>query len=158
MSIERDDILKITEDVWSSMLGLALSPARAAPDAGAPPSSRGMTGRVTITGAWTGCVTLHSSEALARRAAAIMIGDGSTQLTQAEVMDSLGELANIVAGNIKSLLPGPTCLSTPTVETEEREATGRLLARLTLDCEGQTLWVQITEAAEERREGAANIA
>jgi len=41
------------------------------------------------------------------------------QLSDADIHDAVGELSNIVGGNIKSLLPPPTSLSIPFVETPD---------------------------------------
>jgi CheY-specific phosphatase CheX len=40
---------------------------------------------------------------------------GDEEATLVEVRDALGELTNMVAGNVKALLPGPSTLSLPTV-------------------------------------------
>lgn len=153
MHIDRDDVMKITEDVWSSMLGLTVT---AAPPTPPPDHGEVMSGRVAFCGAFCGFVWLHSTVTLARRVAGVMLGDDPEHLSTSDIYDSVGELTNMVAGNIKSLLPAPTQLAMPMVVTPEEVAAeeGPLLAQLTLTCEGQPLWVRITADTGARRAGA----
>jgi len=50
---------------------------------------------------------------VACRAAAVMLDTPDTTLADRDVADALGELANIVGGNFKALLPEPCRLSMP---------------------------------------------
>ena len=74
-----------------------------------------------ITGEWNGTVCLACSRAAARHATAVMFGIDDEDLTPADVTDAVGELINVVGGNIKSLVPGRPCfrsrLCTKTVKT-----------------------------------------
>lgn len=110
------ELVEITERVWESlMLDLPLTlrvPGEPAPTRN---GSRTFTGCVQVTGAWEGAVTVHCSETLARTITAAMFGSEADQTTPEEVSDALGELANMVAGNIKALLPEPSRISLPTV-------------------------------------------
>ena len=44
-----------------------------------------------------------------------MFGSAPDVVTDAEVVDALGELTNMIGGNVKSLLPAPSQLSLPMV-------------------------------------------
>ena len=107
-----EQIVAITQDVWSSFTGTAIGSAseEVALDAGDV-----TVGRVAVTGPWQGCVLLPCPTQLARSAASAMFDLPAEQLTDDEVADALGELTNMIAGNIKSLLPGPSRLSMPAV-------------------------------------------
>ena len=108
-----EQIVAITQDVWSSFTGTAIGSAseEVALDAGDV-----TVGRVAVTtGPWQGCVLLACPTELARNAASAMFDLPAEQLTDDEVADALGELTNMIAGNIKSLLPGPSRLSMPAV-------------------------------------------
>lgn len=70
---------------------------------------------VQILGAWNGALALQIGKSLGRQAAAVMFSLEEAQITPDLVEDALGELVNMGAGKIKSLLPGPTSLSMPTV-------------------------------------------
>lgn len=108
-----DDVVAVTQEVWSALLGLDL-----VPDATLPPASSTVTGCVQITGSWDGAVLLTVSTAFARQATETMFA--SDDVTEDDVIDAVGELTNMVGGNVKSLLPAPSQLSVPSVASGER--------------------------------------
>ena len=62
-----------------------------------------------------GSVVLGLSPQLARDAAAAMLQLPAESVTIADQQDVAAELANMIGGNLKSLLPGPSFLSLPTI-------------------------------------------
>jgi len=72
-------------------------------------------GHIDIGGSWSGRVEISTSLAAARRVAASLFSLRPEVLDQSEILDALGELVNVVGGNIKSILPAPTSLSVPQV-------------------------------------------
>jgi chemotaxis protein CheX len=132
MTVLEQDIRDVTESVWSNMLNATAEPRSFSTGALRGPI---WTGSVRMTGAWEGAVTIHCSHDLARAAAVALFALDSCEPSEEEVRDALGELANVVGGNIKALLPGPTDLSLPRVDTSERSP-------VTLDGEGPgcTVW------------------
>lgn len=111
-SITPDQVVEITRDIWSSFLRLDLD---AVPDPGGPLGPDTVTGVVDITGAWQGKVLVETTRSHARVAAARMFAVESSSLDEAEVGDALGELTNMVGGNVKGLLLVLTRLSLPSV-------------------------------------------
>ena len=73
------------------------------------------TGSVTVSGAWEGSVLLELSPGMDRLLAAMMFQLEPEMLGDDEVGDAVGELANMIGGSVKSLLPEPSRLSLPTV-------------------------------------------
>lgn len=69
----------------------------------------------TISGEWNGTICVSCSRVAARHAASAMFGMEDEELTAGEIDDAVGELVNVVGGNIKSLVPGPSVLGLPTV-------------------------------------------
>jgi chemotaxis protein CheX len=102
---------------------------------------------VHISGAWEGVVTVESTSNLARRAASILLGVEEESATPEELGDTLGELTNIIGGNIKGLLPEPSRLSVPAVfQGHDSNLTvkgSRLVSTVGFDCEGQPLRVTL---------------
>ncbi|MFO1514284.1 MAG: chemotaxis protein CheX [Verrucomicrobiota bacterium] len=90
-------------DVFDSVLGL---PATPAPKVAAPPAAARVSATVGFVGeAATGAVYVHFSEAYARRVTAVMLGLTTDDLiSPGEVNDVIGEIANILAGGLKSYL------------------------------------------------------
>lgn len=116
--LERDALVGITQDVWSSFLGEEpldeAAPAHEPPAAGTVTT---VTGCVTIAGEWNGSVLLTCTEELAVRAAAGLFATDASDLSPDEVTDAVGELTNMVGGTVKTLLPAPSRLSLPSVTT-----------------------------------------
>lgn len=136
MQIYEEEIYRITETVWHSILDLEL--ARRKETLPEPSVVRFLTGYVQITGAWHGAFRLDCSFSLARRLAAIMFHFGARETTMDDIRDALGELTNIAGGNVKGLLPGPCHLSLPVVVDDFRDALhlpgSRILTQMSLEC------------------------
>ena len=145
MQFLEEEILEITEATWQSMLGLDIHPC---PEFQAPPSFDGfLRGRVEITGAWNGVVMLHGAENLARTAAAVIFSTDQDSVTEQDQIDAIYELSNIIAGNIKSLLPEPCQLSLPTVGISAEQSItvegAERVSELMFDCQGHHLFVTV---------------
>ncbi len=110
--VASSDIVEITQEVWSSFLSLELVPVDAD---SAPLHGPRLTGVVSISGGWQGTVVLECALAHAVAAAEAMFASEPGTLSGEEVSDALGELTNMVGGNVKSLLPAPSALSIPSV-------------------------------------------
>lgn len=86
---------------------------------------------ITISGGWKGSITISSSDELSRRIAAAMFRKEDDSVDASDIADALTELTNIIAGNIKAILPGPSQLSLPvTLETVPEAGQGSLLVQL----------------------------
>jgi chemotaxis protein CheX len=72
-------------------------------------------GTVHITGQWSGSVVVECPESFGRVVAAAMFGSEPEEVTDDELVDVVGELANMTGGNVKALLEGDSMLSLPTV-------------------------------------------
>ncbi|MFA6297749.1 MAG: chemotaxis protein CheX [Nocardioides sp.] len=109
------DLHAVVDEVWSSFLGHEEPLLPALPD---PASAGGITwsAATSVTGAWNGVVTVKIPDAVAHTATERMLGLVAGQaLTTEDVADAVGELVNMIGGNVKSLMPGPSVLSLPLV-------------------------------------------
>ena len=135
-----EQLFQVTEDTWAIVLGLAVRPHSPA----TVPAEALFTGWVEIAGAWKGRLLVGCSESLTRRFASIMYAKPAAELAEQHCRDALGELANIIAGNVKALLPGDTEISPPTV-TEEAGAwhvpDAGQVSEVAVDCEGELVRV-----------------
>lgn len=111
MQLNSDDVAQIVQEVWSSMLGLDIDPVEIDIPAGGP----SVAGSVGVTGATDCLISLEMGENAAKALAAAMFGMGVDEVSNDDVSDTVGELTNMVGGNIKSLLPEPSTLSLPVV-------------------------------------------
>lgn len=105
------EIDQLTRDIWTNMLAIPIA-AEARPKR---TISTPVCACVHITGEWEGAVLLKCSIGLAKRAAAAFLAGAEQNVSSEEMKDALGELANMTAGSIKPLLPGPCHISLPTV-------------------------------------------
>ena len=112
-AVTADDIAGIAQDVWGSFLDMEL--VTAAQDDGEPFAGESVTGCVHVAGAWGGSVLVEATTAHATAAAEAMFAADPGSLSWDEVSDALGELTNMVGGNVKGLLPAPSTLSIPSV-------------------------------------------
>ena len=114
-----EDLSEIVEQVWSSYLdpeGVEpLLPVYDDIDA----MKTDMHASVSITGTWHGHVVVACNESAAKNTSAAFLAMEVEEVGEADMMDVLGELANIVGGNVKSMLPPGCFVSLPTVVTGE---------------------------------------
>jgi chemotaxis protein CheX len=149
MEFPKEQLIEIVESVWNSTL--SVQPTLAAVPGGA-------TGRddfaccVQITGEWQGAVTMRCSRSLTEQLTSIMFGLEPNEVDEELMRDALGELANMVAGNVKSLAPGNEhMVSMPAVAEGELALLSvrgsQELGELWFDCLGLPLSVCLLEKA-----------
>lgn len=113
MQISHEDMATIQINIWSSMLGLDIRPTSELPDL--PENVATITGCVQIGGEWVGIVLVQCQRSLASKAAGILFDLPESELGDDEIRDVLGELTNMTAGNIKTILPEGCHLAIPLV-------------------------------------------
>jgi chemotaxis protein CheX len=126
-------VAALTQEIWVALLAAEVTEM----PPGALPGSD-FVAVTEISGEWNGTVCLSCSRAAARHATAVMFGTDEEDLNAADITDAVGELINVVGGNIKSLVPGPSVLSLPSVH-EDGQA--RLPSHLELAQEVRFSWM-----------------
>lgn len=121
----RAELREIVELVWATVLGDEVPPVESTASADAPESCHAA--ELEIRGAWNGVFTLEGDCAFSERLAAALFG--TTGSDAAEQLEALCEVANMLAGNAKALLPGPSVLGLP--EVREGAAVSSSSTRLT---------------------------
>jgi chemotaxis protein CheX len=109
MSVTTGDLTQIVEEVLTSFLP-DLQPAN--PEDDAPTSVAAI---VHVSGTWTGSVVVSCSSDVADSTAAAMLDVPVEDLTGPDVSDALGEVANMIGGSVKAMMPEPSMLSLPVV-------------------------------------------
>lgn len=99
MAVTRDDIHQVITEVWAP--SMELYDLAATDDA---TGEREHTAVLDATGGWTGAILVEATGSFSRAVAAKMFGMPRTEVGPDEADDAIGELANVVGGNIKSLL------------------------------------------------------
>jgi chemotaxis protein CheX len=113
-----EDLETIAEQVWSAYL--AEDAHRPAPTT-EPGDHTQLTASVAMAGAWAGHLIVTSTYGASRAVASSFLAMPMEEVTTDDVGDALGELANVLGGNVKSLLPSPSVLSLPRVAGTEHE-------------------------------------
>ena len=111
--VKEGDLAEMVEQVWVSYL----DPEGVSPLVvhGDNKQSSDVHSTVSITGSWHGHLVYASSRLAAQKAAAAFLAMEPDEVSQDDISDVLGELANIVGGNVKAMLPPGCFLSLPTV-------------------------------------------
>lgn len=143
MQFLENEIRQITEWIWTSTLDREIQPGHHLNWQARQPQT--LMGSVRITGDWEGAVTLNCSIALARQITAIMFRIPEHQTTSDQIHDALGELTNMVGGNIKALLPLPNRLSIPDVvegiDYSSLQPAGKVVSEVNFECLGEPFFV-----------------
>jgi len=105
------DVTRVVEEVFRTMLGLEVRPC-AAGEMVAPGS---LTAAVHFAGEWKGALLMQCSVPQALDFTARLMPGRQPSGVDDDVRDSLGELANMVGGNLKAVLPTGVGLSIPSV-------------------------------------------
>ena len=116
--VEPDDVRVVTTEVWTSFLAHHEPLERSASPLAEPEV---VCASVAIRGEWDGVVTLEMAPEAAWRATQQMLPHH--RVDHEDVRDALGELVNMIGGNIKSLLPSGCTLGLPVVSTTPVPAT-----------------------------------
>lgn len=110
--ISTADLTEITRDVWQTFVG---EPLHEVDDTGLAVAADTMTGCVQLAGGWDGTVLVELGADHARTAAEAMFAAPAGSLGEDDVCDALGELTNMIAGNVKGAVGAPARLSMPSV-------------------------------------------
>ncbi len=111
LSIYHDDLTRIVQSVFGTMMELEVTPVPA-------PwvhSSDAIAAAVHFVGEWRGATLVETGGPQARHFAHKFMGIPIPPAIDDDVRDVMGELANMVAGNLKSLLPHGVDISVPSV-------------------------------------------
>ncbi len=98
-------------DVFSTMLGSEAWPDEQTSETEPYP----ILGAVFFAGAWKGAVQIGFEPALAYHITAHLMSAPAPEQVDSDVVDAVGEVVNMIAGNLKSTLPGGAVMSMPAV-------------------------------------------
>jgi chemotaxis protein CheX len=105
-------VQSIADEVWPALVG----DGEAFVPIPVPAPAEVVSAWVDITGPWIGSVVLTCSPATAEALTeGVLMTRPPTVVDAEDVADALGELANVLGGNIKSVLPGESQLGLPQI-------------------------------------------
>jgi CheY-specific phosphatase CheX len=111
--ITAEDLTQIADDICGSIFTGADTDAATAAADDAP--IRTLSAIVDISGDWNGSVSVSCERTTAVGIASVMFDAPGPELSGSDVIDALGELANMAGGAVKGMLDGEKSLGLPTV-------------------------------------------
>lgn len=109
--LDAQSVIKANAQFWEQMLSMKLEAMPRAEefcvDAGH------MLGSVALTGMWKGRIEVRIGNGLAYEATAAMMMQPVESVAEADALDATKEIANMIAGIIKSSLPRPCSMTVP---------------------------------------------
>lgn len=147
MIIDETLLGQVTQDVCSGMLGFSLNP----PSSQDATVTEWMVGSVRVTGEAPICLEFMVSLPLAQTMACEMFQMQPDEISSSEVHDAVGEIANMIGGNIKGMNDEDCNLSLPCVglrmADEPEWHTGRRCVDIGFSCDDQPLVVRLISLA-----------
>jgi len=110
-ALDRQSVIKANAQFWDQMLAMNLEVVLAPQQF--PAGSGHLLGSVSLFGAWQGRIDVRMDSGLAYQATAAMMMQPLETVGQADVLDATKEIANMIAGTLKSSLPRPCSMSVP---------------------------------------------
>ena len=119
--LDTETVQSIADEVWPSLVG----DGEAFVPLPVPPPAEVVSAWVDIIGPWNGSVVVTCAPATAEALTqSVLMFHPPADVDDEDVKDALGELANVLGGNIKSVLPGESRLGLPQIGSAP--PTGRL--------------------------------
>jgi len=141
------DIDNIASLVFGTMLGLEIE----ADDRDWRPCDEHITAAVYFGGDWQGGLLVECGRAVARGVTERLMNIPPDSQTNDDLLDAMGELANQLGGNMKSLMPRGVTLSIPAVvdgsDYSMRLCGGQRARRRSFRCHFGHFWITIVEVA-----------
>lgn len=144
MTIDEEILQQVVNDVCSGMLGLHMEPSDALscdePDA--------LSAVIRISGGWDSLVQVLTPRKTAVAIASNMFDMSEDELSEAEIRDAVGEIVNMVGGNLKGIVEGDSSLSLPCVgESTGSAPFDNSFSGLTVSnrCQGDPLIVRLLD-------------
>ncbi|MBO3086662.1 chemotaxis protein CheX [Cellulomonas fengjieae] len=142
--VERDQVLAIAQEVFAAMVDGDTGLLQ--PWSGDEPALHGaVVAWVDLHGPWTGRAELTTELATAQALARVLLEMRDDEaVSQVDLVDAFGEVANVVGGNVKSLLPLRGSLGLPQVAPAAPVVRGAVLVQnLSLSWRGRPLVVSV---------------
>jgi chemotaxis protein CheX len=143
IDIVPSELIQIVGSVFETMLRLETA------ESATPwlPSEDRLTAAVHLTGHWNGAVFIECDRSQACRFAGRFLSEDPPSAVDDVVRDVLGELANMIGGNMKCVLTAGIQLSTPSVvdggDYRSRISGAEILERIAFQCIEGPFWVTL---------------
>jgi CheY-specific phosphatase CheX len=141
--IHSDELMQIVLSVFETMMGLE---AEESNDPWAP-TEQWWTAAVNLSGEWHGAVLVECDQEQACRFAGKFLSIDPAEAGEEIVRDVLGELANMIGGNLKSALMSGIRLSLPSIvsgsDYSVRVCGATIRKRMAFQCGVGPFWITV---------------
>lgn len=123
-TISIDNIEKASAQFWGQMLGMQLEPCGetwARKDEPRCIEPNHVAAYCDLSGVWVGRIEVRLTGGLAKEATAAMLMQPVEVVEAADTLDATKEIANMIAGTLKSALPRPCSMTVPSAGWEAGE-------------------------------------
>ena len=145
MSLTIADLERIVRTVWSTQLGLDLSPTDASVLAAPLRAADAVLVKVYFRGEFHGRLEQRCSRHGSLSAAAAAFAASGKDVGTSDIRDTASEMAHMTAGNLKSVLPGRCEVFS--VDPEAPAEDERIVAAAGFTFEGEPLTVEVIQAS-----------
>ena len=143
--IDEATVQSIAEDAWTALVG---EDEILMPISGELPGDV-VSSWVDVVGPWTGTVVLTTGRETAEELCRALLGPATPEVIEYEdVADAFGEIANVVGGNVKAALPGPSALSLPDVGAAPEVRNPADICRVDVLWRGEPLSISVQGALQ----------
>ena len=126
--LDEKGIAHANSQIWEQMLAMNL--VAAASSEGFCIGEGHVRGSIQLSGAWTGLVEVRLAAGLANQATATMLMQSIESVSEEDILDAAKEIANMIAGVIKSLLPRPVRWRCRSLRSQARDSAVRQRRRI----------------------------
>ena len=145
--VRPEDLETVARSVFTSMMGLEIWPS----DQPCPASAGLLTAAVYFTGEWAGATFVHCDPQPACGFAGRFLGFPAPEAVDNDVRDVIGELANMIAGNLKCTLSPGIRVSIPSVtegaDYALRVCRASVVCRAAFHTDAGAFWITLVNAA-----------
>ena len=109
--LDEECVIKANSQFWEQMLAMTLDQTLVAEEFCV--AAGHIRGSVDLSGEWKGRIEVRMASGLAYQATAAMMMQPIDTVGEADALDAAREIANMIAGTIKSSLPRPCSMAVP---------------------------------------------
>lgn len=109
--LSEETVVKANSQFWEQMLAMTLQRMPIPDQFCVSPGH--VLASVELAGVWTGQIEVRMADGLARSATAAMLMQPLEDVSEPDMLDATKEIANMIAGVIKSSLPPPCTMTVP---------------------------------------------
>ena len=120
-AVTAESIRRANALFWEQMLAMQLQPVEEMYEDGPQGRCIGtehVVGSCSLSGVWSGRIEVRLSRGLALEATSAMLMQPVESVQTSDTLDATKEIANMIAGTIKSALPRPCAMTVPSAEVE----------------------------------------